>query len=292
VHFHGAGRVTVLPLLVARVLGLPTLAKLTNIDHDSLSAHRRRRGGKLLVRVLRFLDMCIAISPLLAEDLSLWGWPKTKALQIPNPVDTDKFCPAEVAERASRRQGFGFADDEFIFLFIGILQMRKGLDTLAAAWIQVTQRLGPKAKLVLVGPHCTHETELMQRLSILPNAVLTGRASQGEVRDYLRAADAFVFPTRSEGLGNAVLEAMACELPCIATRIEGITDYMLGGGRGILVDPESSESLANAMVWICENKARSREYGQKARVWAVATVDTCVVARQYASLYMSLLARK
>jgi len=82
----------------------------------------------------------------------------------------------------------------------------------------------------------------------------------------LSAADIAVQPSRSEGLGTAVIEAAAAGLPVVATAVGGIPDVIVHGETGILVPPENSEALADAIVQLAQNPAQRRALGEAARL--------------------------
>ena len=79
----------------------------------------------------------------------------------------------------------------------------------------------------------------------------------------MQAADVFVFPSRREGFGTVMVEAMACGLPCVVTELPGITDFIFGasGERGVIVQQEDDRALAAAVVSVLADPARSARIG-------------------------------
>ena len=90
---------------------------------------------------------------------------------------------------------------------------------------------------------------------------MTGRLEHLEIPRYLNAGDIFVLPSHSEGLPNAILEAMACSLPVIATRVGGIPEAVEDGKSGILTEKKDTNSLARAMEYLIENGVAAKEMG-------------------------------
>lgn len=290
VHFHGVGRTTIPGLFAARCAGLATVGKVSGIEHDAPSAHLRRPFGKTLLRLLAAIDLFVAVSPRIGRDIEEAGcWSRSPVLHLPNPVDAGRYTPAFLQEKTRIRQTLGVSPDEFVFLFVGVLSRAKGGDALVEAWNRICRGCGIRGRLVAVG--LPGEKEILADFQALPRATFAGRKSAREVVDYYRMADCLVLPTRGEGLPNVVLEAMACALPCIAGRLDGITDYLLGDGRGLLIDPEAVGTLAEAMEKVMMDPDWARHAGAKARGWVLEQADTSGIARKYHAAYLSLLAK-
>jgi glycosyltransferase involved in cell wall biosynthesis len=92
-----------------------------------------------------------------------------------------------------------------------------------------------------------------------------------DVPDMLNAFDAFVLPSLYEGLPNAVLEAMACGLPVVATRVDGTPEAVVHGKSGLLVDPADSRQLADALIRLLSNARLRGRLGRSAR----KRIETC-----------------
>ena len=121
---------------------------------------------------------------------------------------------------------------------------------------------------------------------------LTGRISGDKVLRVLKAADYFILPTRSEGLPSAVLEAMACGLPCIASRLEGITDYLIEDGKsGRLVPIGDPGGLAHAMKEVVEQPQVARSWGRAARQWAEQNIAMQTIASRYEDFFEMVCAQ-
>jgi len=140
----------------------------------------------------------------------------------------------------------------------------KGLLELMDAWPLLLRDV-PDAQLVLVGSGPL-EAELRRRAAAPP---LLGRVHLAgevpDVRPYLRAAAAFVFPSWAEGLPNALLEAMAMSLPCVATAIGSIVDAVADGEEALLVPARSPQGLAAALAKILTRPALAVRLGGAAR---------------------------
>ena len=203
---------------------------------------------------------------------------------IPNGVDLARFDAAGPADRGS----LGVPPDAILALFVGRLDVQKGLDVLLES-AAVVARARPDWHLALAGDgplraalldHAAHLPDLAGRVHWL------GR--RDDVPALLRTADLMVLPSRWEGMPNVVLEAMAAGLPVVATRVEGTEDLVIPGQTGWLVPPGAVDPLADALL-AATDPARRRAFGQngRSRVEAEFTPERVVAA--YDHLWASVL---
>jgi len=110
-----------------------------------------------------------------------------------------------------------------------------------------------------------------------------------DVAEYLRAADLLVLPSRAEGMSNALLEAMACGIPVVASDLPANREVVGRDGRtGCLVAPEDAPGLARAIETLAKAPAGRREIGAAARALVEERFDIRKVAERYRSLYAQL----
>jgi glycosyltransferase involved in cell wall biosynthesis len=140
----------------------------------------------------------------------------------------------------------------------------KGLDILLRAFARVLERL-PEARLLVVGdgPEARALHDLARGLGLRDRVIFTG-AIPAAAR-CLPALDLYVSASRREGLPLAVLEAMACGLAVVATRVTGHVDLIEDGMTGVLVPPEEPAALAAAAMALLQDPARRRAMGQAGR---------------------------
>ena len=126
----------------------------------------------------------------------------------------------------------------------------------------------------------------------ITSASLSGQVtcvgSRADVAAYLRAADLLVLPSQSEGMPNVILEAMACSVPVLATRVGAAGEMLRDGQAGLLVAPQDPGQLAQGLAAMLGDAGVRRQMGE--RGWELAQsyrVDRIVA--QYVALYESLL---
>jgi glycosyltransferase involved in cell wall biosynthesis len=222
-------------------------------------------------RVLRDVDLPLANCQDLRDRADgLVPGSAARAEVIYNGCDAERFRPAENRDRA--RSEVGFAPGERILLFCGDVISRKGVYELAEAWPRFAAGYS-RWRLVVVGNPV--ERVAVKRLEDACGDRLTivGRVPHERVVTFLQAADAFVQPSRLEGLANATMEAMATGLPVITTDTCGQRELVRNGENGWLVPTHDSEALARAMCEMSGDEQTARRYGDAARRTIVDSFD-------------------
>jgi glycosyltransferase involved in cell wall biosynthesis len=115
---------------------------------------------------------------------------------------------------------------------------------------------------------------------------------QPRIVDYLSVADVLLLPSEQESFGLAALEAMACEVPVVATRVGGIPEVIDDGETGFLSEVGDTKKMAGDAAKILGNPQLRREMGMRARESAISRYRTDLVIPQYISFYEEILARK
>jgi glycosyltransferase involved in cell wall biosynthesis len=110
-----------------------------------------------------------------------------------------------------------------------------------------------------------------------------------DVVDLLQQSWGFVLPSRWEGMPNALLEAMACSLPCVATRVSGSEDIISNGVNGLLVEPERPAEMALALRSIIEDTNLVQQLGQEGYATVVRDYQLSTIVKQCLELYRHLL---
>ena len=156
-------------------------------------------------------------------------------------VDLAAFHPPD----EDARPDLGWDADERVALFVGNLTHAKGVDVLVEAFAGLAAE-GACDRLVLVGdgPERTAVANAADQLGIRDRVELAGVRPREDVAKRMGAADVLVLPSRREGLGLVVLEAMACGTPAVASRVGGIPEVLPAPSCGRLVEPDDAEVLA------------------------------------------------
>jgi phosphatidylinositol alpha-1,6-mannosyltransferase len=186
-----------------------------------------------------------------------------------------------------------------IVLFVGHFGLRKGSHLLLKT-VPAVLKSFPQALFILVGGtpsflasgiYWNTLRDIVAQSGVSERVKFVGTVPYDEVVSYYRAADLFVLPTLYEGLPKVVLEAMACGLPVVTTRVSGNTDAVVDGETGVLVDPRSVEQLRDAMLSVLSDPGMMRRMSAKGRGRAEEMFTWERAAREVSQVYSELLPR-
>lgn len=198
---------------------------------------------------------------------------------VPNGVDIARFQP--VSDEGEKRTQ--------TVVCVSNARYEKGLDVLLQAWRLVQQRQ-PEAKLVILGdgPMQDQLDHMADALKISQSVEFAGL--RNDVPEQLHRGLISVLPSRWEGMPNALLEAMASGLACVATRVSGSEDVIQHGVNGLLVEVENYEEMAQALVTLLRDPALTRKYGAEARTTIEQDYTLEHALNRYTSIYRRLAA--
>lgn len=269
-----------------RALHKPVVVSLRGSD-----VHAYPRQNAWVARQARFTlahgDRFIAVSRALARQAETLGPHQHPAEVIYNGVDCNLFSPGE--DQPQLRMALGLPPTGTILLTVGGLVPEKGVAELIAAF-EPTARRYPELRLVVVGngPMRAALESLDHRLGG-GRVILPGAVSNRQVADYMRAADILLHPSHAEGLPNVVLEAMASELPVIATHVGGLPEVVVPGVTGLLFEAQDAGQLEAHLLQLLSDLTVARQMGQAGRARALAGHSWDYNAREHIRIYQALL---
>ena len=214
----------------------------------------------------------IAISKPVAHHLSAdLGVAQDQVHLIANGIDLDRFVMTNDQMRWSARQKMDMGDTPLIGIntpLIGVvarLSNVKGIDVLIRAMPLVITEV-PSANLLVAGqgPQEAALKKLTQDLRL--TAHIHFKSTTDQTQDLLCAFDVFVMPSLMEGLGLSVMEAQACGIPVVASRIGGLVDLIEDGESGYLVAVNDPAALADRIIEVLRNPKPSKIMAQQARL--------------------------
>ena len=222
----------------------------------------------------RFCRFTIGNSPSVVDHLHrAAGIPRERLRLVLPGVDVAAIAAAEPLDRA----GLGVGRGEALLLWVGRLDPVKGLDTLVEAFGQLVGAAeagpvagggggrpdrGPRLLLAGEGPYRATLAAAIGRLGLSARVTLLGR--RDDIPRLLRTADVFAFPSRTEGMPYALLEAMAAGLPVVATDVAGCHDLVTDGVTGLLVPPDDPAALARALRGVLADRTTAATLGDRA----------------------------
>lgn len=255
-------------------------------------AYRRSHGSFIRRRHLRLLfrlvDRLVVVNQDVERFLLHCGAPRTKVELIRNGVDTSFFRPPSTSEKARARARLNIDPAKTAVIYVGRLEPVKGADVLVSAWKGLPRDVLSRLVLVVVGDGSerTRLSDTIRRAGLKGSINLAGM--QPAVREYYWAADLFVLPSRSEGLPNSLIEAMACGLPVLASDLPGCREILTDGVNGATCQPDDAGSLREALASLISQRERWPDLGAQARATVMSRASLSETANRLDRLYTQL----
>lgn len=292
-QLSGLGIFTQLLSLAPLLLGKPVVAQMTLMGSDDPLTLSTGRLTSLKRALHARFDRWVSLGGALTGAYQRSGLPSERLSIIPVAVDLTRFAPVE--DKRPLRRALGLPEERLIVVMVGHIIRRKGYDVLVEAMPQVLSRV-PHAHFVFVGPEepITDPVPLgkwitarVAELGIAEHLSRPGRTPR--VPEYLQAADVFVFPSRQEGLPNAVLEAQACGLPVVMSQLEGVAEELIQPGiQGLVAPIGDAETLAQHLCTVLLDPALRARMGTAGRAQIEARYNLERIADQWMALYQHL----
>jgi len=246
----------------------------------------RQRAYEIVCRP--YIDIRTAVSDSVAANMASNLWRRRKdILVIPNGVDLSVFNDGKIQSAEAKRL-IGFGKTRIVGT-VGSLSRQKGHKYLVEA-ARLVIDAGIDCRFVVVGNGSLREPleEQVKGLGLTDNFVFLG--ARRDIPRVLRAMDVFVLSSLWEGLPIALVEAMAAGLPCIGTKVSGITEVLDEGSAGILVPPKASRALADALVQVLSDDELAERLRAAVKERAKDfSIESCVA--RYEELYQRLLSK-
>ena len=283
IHAHELLSPTTAAVAARQMLGTPVAVKILRggLLGDIAKLKSKPLGRRRLEAFCRQVDVFIAISREIEQELQTAGVGPNRQRFIPNGVDTRRFRPLPPAEKWALRHTLGIHQAP-LAVFSGRLAPEKRVNELIRLWPEV-QAAHPQASLLVLG---TGEQEIELQRQAGPGVSFAGQVE--DVAPYLQAADLFILPSATEGLSNAMLEALSSGLAVIATRVGGAGDVITHKQSGWLVEPGQADGLRSAILEVLDDAALRDSLGKNARQAILESYSLEQTAGKLSRLYTEL----
>ena len=283
--------------LGARVV-LPRAAFVLEV-HDAPGSGRH---GQLTDRLegwwVRYLGaIAVCHSTAVEDDVRrIWKVDDGSVERFPLGVDTELFRPRTDAERRSCRRSLGIAEDAHVVVAVGRLAPSKrfgdAIDVVAANATGSTP-----VHLVVVGggvddPRAAALTDRAAALGVERLVHVIGSHFGDALAEAIGAADVLLSPSEYEGFGLAVVEAMSCGIPVIATKVGGVNDLLVDDETGIFVDVGDTATMAAELRSLLDDRVRCAQMGALARIRALTEFEINRTTDAFLALYDRKTARR
>ncbi len=271
---------------VPHVVMFHTLAGAKNRHHLQEREPRYRIAGERTIAQAADRIICAGEgeSALLQE---MYGIPASRISLIPCGVDTDQFRPMDPA---AAKTELGLDLSLPVLLFVGRIEPLKGIDVLIRAAAQLEGRF----QLLVVGGDAKDARRvrdlrrLAKEIGVAGKIVFADAVPHEQLANVYNAADICVVPSYYESFGLVALEAMACGVPVVASRIGGLKETVQDGRTGYLVPWRCPEPFAERLDLLLTNEPLRRNLGREARE-AAAPYHWSAVAAQVEGVYHDLV---
>lgn len=297
IHIQGFSQKNVLVSMAGRAFRRPIVISLQTAKHDEPASVATQ--GRLAWWAYSTADMYLSVSPGLSDAYVAARLPSAKLRQVANGVDLTRFSPVSGEQRHAIRRRLGLPLDQPLILFVGILSRDKQPHVLFEAWASLLRDRPRPGVLVFVGPTSSRQFEADANLAegIRADAQRSGIGDRvrfvpptHNIHEYFQAADIYVLPSAREGLPIALIEAMACGLPSIASRLPGSTDDVITDRMdGLLVAPGDPSAFASALERLLGDADFGSRIGAAARRTVEERFSMERVADAWLAAYHSLL---
>jgi len=223
--------------------------------------------------LLRLADRIVVVNGEVEQLMLDLGIHPGRVVRIPNGVDMTSCQVATPEQKQAARNKLDLPANTTVFLYVGRLEALKRVDLAIRAWARLSDSARSQARFLVVGggPEYAALDTLIERLGLGKSVFLLGE--RRDVEDFYHAADVFVLPSATEGLSNALMEAMAFGLAVIASRVGGAVDVIEEPVSGFLFENGSDAELAIKLARLIEQPGLCQSVGLQAREKAASYAD-------------------
>ena len=266
-------------------------AKLAGVAGTVYTSHGRRSAHQkinpYLVRYFNYVNKAVGVSEDTTDLLmETSGFPLDRTMTIINGLDVKRFGGAVDVQR--KKEELGIAGAEHVIGIVARLSADKDHKSLLEAYALIlAKRTDITLLIVGDGPLKNELLHKSTELNLGPKVVFLG--DRLDVPEILKVLDLFVLSSVTEGLAVTLLEAMASDLPIVATEVGGNPEVVVHDETGIIVPPQNPARLAEAMNWMIDHREEAARMGRRGKERVIEHFSIEAMVRQYEDLYESFI---
>lgn len=272
--------------LLARKLDVPSVCYVgeSDLSHSNLSKSFSERMGYVILNSTRLVSVSKCEKDRIIEIAN----PKRPIEVIYRGTDIEVFKCLNINFELKRR--LSLPDDSLVITFVGWLIKRKGVSDLLKAFSTIASRF-PEAYLMVVGegPERSNLDALSKNIGVEKRVIFTGLVKNEDMKSYYSITDVMAFPSYAEGLPNAVVEAVACGKPVVATNVGGIPEVIIPGVNGFLTAVGDVEMLSSNIIRILTDTTLRKRMGEESRRIAEVSFDAKKCATKLIDLFKQVI---
>jgi len=227
---------------------------------------------------LKFAEKVTAISKGQIPILQRLGVPKEKIVFVPLGINTDTsiFRKATKSDRKEARKSLNFAEEDFVIGFVGRLAPDKNVTLLLNSAKLLTEKI-KNLKLLIVGAGVEEEALKKKASELGLETAVSFLGWRDDVDKILPAMDVFAFPSHSDGLGRAFVEAMTMGVPVVSTNVPGPASIIVDEANGLLVPRDDANAMVDAILRLYrDERLRNRLSEMGTSVNQVFSWESCI----------------
>lgn len=287
-HAHLAFGPAFIATLMGKLLNKKVIVKLggSNAIGDIQVSMKTWRGRIRLNAIRKWADVIIALTDVMRDEAIQTGIPANRIRLIDNGIDSKSYESSTLEKEKAKK--ILNPEKNTLILFVGRLDPVKSLPTVIEA-IKIAINTQPTLKLIIVGdgPERHPLEKLINTLRLKDYVEFTGNKT--DIKTYLQAADIFVLPSLTEGISNALLEAMASGIACVATPVGGNLEVLDNAKYGLMPPVGDVQAWAQVLIDLSSNENLLHQFGEKAKERILTKYDFNVVGNRYIKLYSELI---
>jgi glycosyltransferase involved in cell wall biosynthesis len=253
---------------VLRIAGPLEIASLGRLGRTLI----RRLSNTVLKHIVDNSALIILISQHLKNHINCEVSPRARALVIPYGIDTSLFRPDNFDPEILRK--YEVPLDRRIILYAGRVIKQKGIDYLIDAAPKVLSRMKSVHFVVIGdGPDLKRIIKRAEKEGLRGHITFTGPVSNKEMPSFYNRCTLFLLPSLTEGIPRAALEAMACGVPVITTRLPWTRGLITHKENGYLIPPKDSNAIAKSIIELLSNEMSARNLGKSGRTRVLNKYD-------------------
>jgi glycosyltransferase involved in cell wall biosynthesis len=270
---------------IAKICGCPIIIS----SRRDMGILRRKKHTLAYPIVNRLFDKVLSVSDQVRNfAIEQEKLPEAKIETLYNGIDIAEI--RSLAQAYKARRSFAIPQDAPVVALVANVRRVKGIDVLVRAAAIVVAHL-PEVRFVIAGKVLEEATmkdllRLISDLKLDKNFLFVGAIANPH--PLLAESDVFVLPSRNEGFSNALIEAMAAGLPCIATRVGSNAEAMQDGVSGFLIDSEDHEALAERLLQVLRDPRAARRMGRYARATVIERFSMNAMVDRLMDIYDEL----
>jgi glycosyltransferase involved in cell wall biosynthesis len=239
-------------------------------------------------------DAYVSLSKEITSEFKNSGVEQNKIYEIPNCIDPEKFFKVTEVEKVKLRTKLNLPEKAKILIFTGRLVSSKGLPLLVNVWNEI-QKKYKDVMLLIVGSgkdilfSCEEEIRnYVKENKLEENVRFTGFVNVDEIHEYVKSSDIFCLPSENEAFGISLVEAMACGLAPIATKVGGIKDIIQHNFNGFLMNVGDSKQLYDYIELLISDENLLKKMGENAILTVSQKYSKSIVVKSYIDLFKKL----